>query len=587
MTRTKLLSPFIEYLSDADWNVRIKKLMFLALSLISLAIIITLLLFMGRFYDSWMLTAVAGTGIIVFSNLVYALVSDRLMPSLIIANATMALLTIYVFYRGSSYSGHALWAFAYVGIYYFSFGNKVGIWVGIAYAAILGVISLGGLFAQPDAYPHDFLLRFFLVVAVLNIYMFMTQRMFQHWYQKLIASNIQLAEEKLRANQAAQIKSEFLANMSHEIRTPMNGVLGMLDLLQSEDLNPSQKENLEVAYASGKNLLQIINDILDYSKLESGKLVLEQNVFSLPRAINSLLSIVKPLAEEKNIELINKVHEDVPQWVIGDSTRLQQVLLNLLNNAIKFTQEGSVCLRVQTQRLAQNEVKLHFEVSDTGIGMAPQTLEKIFDRFVQADGSTTRKYGGSGLGLSISQNLLECMGSKLQMDSREGFGTKAKFHLVVPLGQAPTATESEKKHFTPPADLKILVVEDNFLNMKVIQKILDYLQMSYSIAQNGKEAVEKFSEAEFQLILMDCQMPVMDGYEAAQKIREMESMREGKSKCRIVAMTANVLREDLERCLDCGMDDFLLKPLRRKDVENCLLGQPSTVRNFTTKSLSQ
>jgi len=515
-------------------------------------------------------------------------------------------------------------------------------------------------------------------------------------------------DEALRASQA---KNTFLANMSHEIRTPMNGVLGMTSLLAASELSPRQHDWVQAIQASGDALLTVINDILDFSKIEAGKLVLETVDFELPNLVEDVTSLLAARAQGKGLELLSDIAGDVPRNVCGDPGRLRQVLTNLLGNAIKFTERGEVVVRVATSARAQDRITLRFTVEDTGVGIAPDAMEHLFESFSQADSSTTRNYGGTGLGLAISRQLCQMMGGTIEVDSKPGKGSTFRFtvqlgwdgqraaddtsqHLdlsqirvLVAEGNA-TAREILVRqlrnwgvtaaaapdggraldmlsaaaqagdpfglailsgnlpdtpgvalarviraqpalacvrsvlfssmvergadgvnfaelgivgHLSKPvrraqlydclaaaagarapqrslprrrsvqreehSDLRILVAEDNLVNQKVTLHLLEALGLHAQLAQNGREALEAISQAPYDLILMDCQMPGMDGFTATTKIRAQEDPTQ---RTVIIALTANAMQGDREKCIVAGMDDYLSKPLRAEELEAVL-----------------
>ncbi len=369
-----------------------------------------------------------------------------------------------------------------------------------------------------------------------------------------------LVEARLQAESANRAKSEFLANMSHEIRTPMNAVLGFADLLKATQLTDEQAEYVSIVQNSGKNLLMLINDILDFSKIESGRLTLEKAAFELDMLLNELESLMQISAGKKNVEFRIIRTQPLPQTVISDYFRIYQCLLNLIGNAIKFTQQGHVHLNVSSQQ-HPNGVWLRMDVEDTGIGIPSDKLTTIFEAFTQTDSSTTRKYGGTGLGLTISRRLAEMMGGQIAVSSVVGQGST--FSLLIPAGvstieaasspvlpKAPPKTVCENQRF----EGRILVAEDNASNRILIGKLLNKRGLEPVFAENGLEAVEKAMEG-FDLILMDIQMPELNGYEAAAKIKSLGIDSP------IVALTANAMQGDREKCIESGCCDYLAKPI--------------------------
>lgn len=376
---------------------------------------------------------------------------------------------------------------------------------------------------------------------------------------KLKQTEKELINAKEKAEQSKKIKEEFLANMSHEIRTPMNGIIGFARLLEDSPLTESQKEYLSAIKTSGSNLLVIINEILDFSKLEAGKVVFEERMIDLYSCIESNLQMLQPKVEDKNIKLKAHFDKDIPHIVLGDQVRLSQVLINLISNAIKFTREGEIC--VSARLLNQNPecAEIEFCVHDTGIGIPEKKLELIFESFSQASSNTTRKYGGTGLGLTISKKLIELQGGHIEVKSEVNKGSDfiftLKFKKYLDSECDDGAKEGKKVEFKSLKKIKILLVEDNKLNQLLASRVLENWHTKPDIASNGKIAIKKIEEGQYDLILMDIQMPEMDGYEATIYIRKNIS-----KELPIIAMTANAMVGEKEKCLQAGLNDCISKP---------------------------
>ena len=381
-------------------------------------------------------------------------------------------------------------------------------------------------------------------------------------------SQLRLQEAKEMAEQAARVKENFLANMSHEIRTPLNAILGFSNLLELTPLNADQSDYVHAVRTAGKNLLTIVNDILDLSKIEAGMLQLETIPFSIASLVDSLHMMLQPSAAEKGITLRVRTDPALPPVVLGDPTRLTQILLNLAGNSIKFTERGSVSVSVELRSHDAERVWVRLAVEDTGIGIAPHMLPHIFERFRQESDFTTRHYGGSGLGLNIVKSLADMQGGRVWVEHTSEAGSL--FVVELPYAVAPENSLSEltplgDQEAVPDESFRLLVVEDNVMNQKLAVAVLNRLGFRSEVAENGQKALEKLRERSYDVVLMDIQMPIMDGYETTRLIRN-----ELRSDVPIIAMTAHALVGEREKCLRAGMNDFIAKPFQLDELRRVL-----------------
>jgi signal transduction histidine kinase len=435
---------------------------------------------------------------------------------------------------------------------------------------------------------NEDLLQFFLAIE--------SSRQEMETYNSYLNTVVrQTSQARHDAEASAKLKSEFLATMSHEMRTPLNGIIGMTSVLLSRQLGERERDYVETIRQAGESLRAIVDDVLDLSKIEAGKLRLERADFELSRTVTEALQIVQTVAAQKPLQFVVKFDPRLPKWVRGDITRIRQILLNLLSNAIKFTNEGIIEIRLRAQffnkRLLEDqdsegqECELLFSVKDQGIGITEEQQRKLFQPFSQAEDSTTRRYGGTGLGLAICRRLAELMGGKIGLNSRYGEGSLFWFTVRVELAREPVPldeTQKSARSLVPDTkNVRILLVEDNKINQKVALLMLKNLGYPVDIAQNGSDALAALDAKHYDLVLMDCMMPEMDGFEATRRLRELGG--HGKA-VPVIAMTASAFDDDRVACLTAGMNDFISKPVCEADLGSKLAFWLSPDRRAGDKS---
>lgn len=374
-------------------------------------------------------------------------------------------------------------------------------------------------------------------------------------------------EARAKAEETVETKSRFLANMSHEIRTPLNGILGMVNLLADQTQDVETKNKLQIIKSCSDTLMSLINDILDFSKLEAGKFKVEEHDLEVFSCVKDLIVLLDQRAKENRVKLSFSIENEVPRWIKSDDTKIKQILLNLLGNAIKFTKEGSVHLNVKLVSAFKNHNVLQFSVTDTGLGISAENQDKLFKSFSQVDGNTTKKFGGTGLGLAITKGLIELLGGQIQVRSELGKGSTFFFEIPVLVSevkayQSDNFTVSYDRIREKGAQLKILIAEDNRVNQMVLLGYLKKLGLSADVAANGFEVLEFIKQHTYDIILMDCQMPEMDGFEATRLVKQ----KLGTKAPVIYAATASSLEEDKRKCSEAGMDGLISKPINVSEL---------------------
>lgn len=562
---TKRLADYFlpEYIRDDILVEKARSLVIISLSVSAACLGLAAILW-GRMYTSSIGVLIGLASVNALMPFILRYGSTYYLPAAVISFSGVLAMPFLVYNQGGLTSPAAVW-FPILPILAF---HLLGYHMGFVVSATVFMEIIYFIFLHQNEVlpPSPDLSRFAFGLTVGTVF---------STYVSYVQIQAQLRTHKLReqsrkqAERASKIKAEFLANMSHEIRTPMNGILGMCNILLDTQLNNNQKYHLNIIKSCGDTLLTLINDILDFSKLESGKVTLETVGFKLDQTIQEIIDLLKPKSVENNVDLSFNIDDSCPSTLMGDVTRVRQIIFNLVGNALKFTKDGSVEILVKGLKQPDGLYQIQVSVKDSGIGIPDNVKDSLFQSFSQVDASTTRKYGGTGLGLAISKGLCEMMGGTIWVDSELGKGSTFHFTFVAREGSnLELANHSKAKGVRGLAKtipLKILLAEDNRINQIVVTKYLTKMGYKADIAANGQEAVEAVEKNQYDVILMDCSMPTMDGFEATRTI--CAKWPKGQRPL-IIALTASVLQSDKDACAAAGMDDFLSKPVTIEDIAN-------------------